>query len=385
MATRRTPSDHDLSDVIGSIYDSVVDPAGWTLALQQMCDLVDAFFGSISIVDPAASSARFICRWGGDPYWIDLLDQKYAAMMPFMPILHRISVGEPFNMGMAAGHLADPAVWDSPFVVEWAVPAGVCDTASVILQRSQSGLAALNLSTGFGREAITADDLAIVKLLAPHVRRAMAISDLIDRKTMVANTFERTLDSLHIAVIAVDATFRVRHANRVARDLLTLESPLSARNGAIVASGSASATQALRQAITSASQNEATLRGNGSGIPLRFADGRPAIAHVLPLQRGAMRYGVGSGAAAAIFVATPTDSHTPIDALSHLFELTDAEMRVLAQISEGKNRGQAARSLSIADSTVKTHLDRIFSKTGTSTQAELSRLIISLSAPVVTS
>ena len=383
MTTRHAPSDQVLSDVIGSIYDCVVDPSGWTLALQQMCELVDAFFGSISIVDPVASSARFLSRWGGDPYWIDLLDRKYAPMMPFMPILDRITVGEPFNMGMAAGHLADPTVWDSPFVVEWAVPAGVRDTASVILQRSPSGLAALNLSTGFGREAITADDLAIVKLLAPHVRRALAISDLIDLKTMVVDTFERTLDTLRIAVIAVDATFRVRHANRVARELLALENPLSARNGAISAPGSASATSALQQAIASAGRDETALMGNGAGIPLRFADGRPAVAHVLPLQRGAMRYGMGSGAAAAIFVATPTDSHTPIDALSQLFELTDAEMRVLGQISAGKNRGQAARSLSIADSTVKTHLDRIFSKTGTSTQAELSRLILSLSAPVV--
>jgi DNA-binding CsgD family transcriptional regulator len=383
MTTRRAPSEQILSDVIGSIYDSVIDPAGWTFALQKMCGLVDAFFGSISIVDPVTSSVRFVTRWGGDPFWIDLLDRKYAVMMPFMPILHRIGVGEPFNTGMAAGHLADPAVWDSPFVVDWAVPAGVRDTASVILQRSRFGLAALNLSTGFGRETITADDLAIVKLLTPHVRRALAISDLIDMKSMVVDTFERTLDTLHIAVIAVDASSRVRHVNRVARELLTLGSPLSTRHGAIVVPGSVSATNALRQAITSVSRDEATLTGNGSGIPLRFADGRPAIAHVLPLQRGELRCGVMGGAAAAIFVATPTDSHTPIDALSHLFELTDAEMRVLGQISEGKNRGQAARSLSIADSTVKTHLDRIFSKTGTSTQAELSRLILSLSAPVV--
>jgi DNA-binding CsgD family transcriptional regulator len=114
---------------------------------------------------------------------------------------------------------------------------------------------------------------------------------------------------------------------------------------------------------------------------MRFGDGRPAVAHVLPLLRGQVRQGVGLDAAAAIFIATPSDSqHIPLEALSALYGLTVAEGRVLSSIAQGLNRGQTALALEVADSTVKTHLGRIFAKTGTSTQRDLVRLISSLSA-----
>ena len=373
-----------MSDVIGSIYDSALDPGLWTQALEGMCGLVDSFFGSISIADPRVSTFRFVSRWGGDPYWIGLLDQKYANMMPFASVLDRFEIGQPFNMSMAAELLGDASVWDGPFVTEWANPAGVGDSASAILLRSKHRMAALSLTTSLQRGPVSEAELDIVGLLAPHIRRALTISDLIDMKSLTADTFERMLDALQIGVIAVDARSRIRHANQSASEMLASGSPLAIRSGKVVVPGSSSATITLHEAISRAGSDESTLSGTGVGVPLRFADGRPAIGHVLPLRQGTIRRGVGLGAAAAIFVATPTDGqHAPIDALTGLYGLTEAESRVLNQIAEGKNRSQAAASLSIADSTAKTHLDRIFSKTGTSTQSELAQLLSSLSAPVM--
>jgi DNA-binding CsgD family transcriptional regulator len=72
-----------------------------------------------------------------------------------------------------------------------------------------------------------------------------------------------------------------------------------------------------------------------------------------------------------------------VDALAALYELTPTEARVLLEIASGKNRAAAADALGIADSTVKTHLARIFEKTGTSEQAELAKLVASLTPPVV--
>ncbi len=223
----------------------------------------------------------------------------------------------------------------------------------------------------------------MIRLYAPHVRRALSISDLIDMQNLEADTFERTLDALQVAVIAVDDRSRVRHANQVAAGMLSAGSPLAVRQGKIVVSASPQVTSVLHEAVSRASNDSSTLPGSGMGFPLRFADGRPAIGHVLPLRKDSNRRIDVPGAGAAIFIATPNDAHhAPDEALSGLYGLTEAESRVLSQIASGKNRGQAAASLSVADSTVKKHLDRIFSKTGTSTQADLVRLITSLSTPV---
>jgi DNA-binding CsgD family transcriptional regulator len=348
-----------------------------------MCGLVGAFFGSITIANPVISSFRFVSRWGGDPYWIDLLDRKYANMMPFLSVLDRFEIGQPFNMAMAAAQLGDDTVWDGPFVTEWANPAGVGDSASAILLRSKHRMATIGLGTRIEHGPVSQEELDILSMLTPHVRRALTISDLIDMKSLAADTFERMLDTLQIGVVAVDARCRIRHANQAASEMLAAGDPLSTRGGKVVVTASYASTITLHEAIARAARDEATMSGNGSGVPLRFGDGRPAIGHVLPLRHGTRRQGLGPGVAAAIFIATPTDSHlAPLDALIALYGLTDAESRVLTRIAQGQNRGQAAASLEIADSTVKSHLDRIFSKTGTSTQPELVRLLTSLSAPV---
>ena len=381
---RLQPSHQRMSDVIGTIYDSAIDPDRWSNALQEMCGLIDSFFGSLTIVDSLRPSLRLASRWGGDPYWIDLLDRKYANMMPFISVLDKFDIGQPFNNMMMMEQLGDTHVMDGPFTTEWATPAGVRDAANVILMRSKHRMAIVNLSTHLNRAPVTQPELDIVGILAPHIRRALSISDLIDLKSLAADTFERMLDSLHLGVIAVDTRFQIRHANQIASEMIAAGSPLSTRGGKVVVPGSPASTMVLHEAISRAGSDESTMAGTGAGVPLRFSDGRPAIAHILPLRRGEIRRGGGVGAAAAIFIATPTDvRHAPIDALANLYGLTTAEARLLDQLADGKNRSQAAASLSIADSTAKTHLERIFTKTGASTQAELSRILTSLSAPVM--
>lgn len=378
------PSHQRLSQAIGTIYDSAVDPRLWPAAIEEMCGLVGSFFGSITILDPGVQAFRFVSRWGGDPYWIDLLDAKYANLMPFIPVLDRFDVGQPFNLAMAADLLGDPNVWDGPFTTEWATPAGVRDAASAVLQRSAHRLATMSLATSVDRAAVSAEELAIIGLLAPHVRRALTISDLIDMKNLTVDTLDRVLDTIRIAAIAVDARCKVMHANAAASEMLSLGSPLIATGGTISAAGMPHATVTLHEAVSRAARDAATMPGAGVGVPLRFDDGRPAIAHVLPLQHGHLRQGAGIGAVAAIFIATPvTSQQAPVDAFAGLYGLTNAETKLLDQLAEGKNRGQAAAHLEIADSTAKTHLEHIFWKTGASTQSELVRLLSSLSAPVV--
>ena len=107
--------------------------------------------------------------------------------------------------------------------------------------------------------------------------------------------------------------------------MLTAGNPEATRGGKVIFPGSSPATITLHEAISCAGRDESTLpgtgtgTGTGAGVPLRYADGRPAIAHVLPLRQGIVREGVGMGAAAAIFISTPSDSqYVPIDALAGL-------------------------------------------------------------------
>jgi len=58
-------------------------------------------------------------------------------------------------------------------------------------------------------------------------------------------------------------------------------------------------------------------------------------------------------------------------AMRDLYDLSASESRVVSLLVQGRNTKEIASSLHVADSTLRTHLKRIFSKTGTRHQAEL--------------
>jgi DNA-binding CsgD family transcriptional regulator len=64
-----------------------------------------------------------------------------------------------------------------------------------------------------------------------------------------------------------------------------------------------------------------------------------------------------------------------------LFELTAAESRLLDILCSGASIPQAAALLGVARTTARTHLQRIFDKSGTRRQSDLQRLIFSSGLP----
>jgi DNA-binding CsgD family transcriptional regulator/PAS domain-containing protein len=375
----------DLSDVIGKIYDSAVDPALWPAALESICGLIGATLGHIGTFDIREKSMRWTPRWGGDAYWMQLLHDKYAAMMPFWSIMPQYEIGEIANTRDMVERIRgdEQEIRNGPFFKEWAEPAGYLDCAATIVMRNENRIASFNLHTPPTRELIGPRDFAIISLLVPHVRRAVTVGDILDMRSIASAAFEATLDTLAVAVVLVDADGRIRHANAAAEAMMSGGGPILSHHGELRA-GSAQATTVLATAIKRAATNETELGLAGIGVPVAGADGQPAIAHVLPLKFGTLRPDLSLGAIAAVFI-TPAQQTAlpPAEALAALYELTPTEARVLLEIASGKNRATAAESLGIADSTVKTHLARVFEKTHTSEQSELAKLVASMTPPIV--
>lgn len=68
--------------------------------------------------------------------------------------------------------------------------------------------------------------------------------------------------------------------------------------------------------------------------------------------------------------------------MAALFELTPAEARVLERICAGRTSAEAAEALGVRVSTVRTHLLRVFDKTGARRRADLVALVASFALPV---
>src|SRR5262249_5544830 len=141
-----------------------------------------------------------------------------------------------------------------------------------------------------------------LRLLAPHFRRAVTISNLFDMKAVEAATFASALDSFAFALVLVDAQLGIGHANGVAAAMLAGTDPVESRNGVLVLHEK-DCNAALERAVHQASVDEVTMGPRGIGIPARRTAGEPCVIHVLPLKRGEMRRGIRQRATAALFIA----------------------------------------------------------------------------------
>ncbi len=380
----RDMSEAALHETIGLIYDCAIDPSVWPTALESMCRHVDACQGSISVLDTTRREIRFATEWTSSPdwpKWRKLLDEKYAALMPFFGLMQQFEIGEVRNTAQMAEMIGLQNVYEHPFFKEWALPSGRKDTIGSVVMKKSDRVGIFAMHTPTSRDLVGPRELAIGALLVPHVRRAVTIGDLLDQATSKAQTLQATLDTVSAAVVVTDADARVVHCNAAGDALLRSGALIDTEDGQL-RTRQLPATRALRTAIVQSEDPVNKLGANGIDVPLRSRSGGPAIAHVLPLQQGRRQRDWGTRATAAVFVSPVQYSLPSAAALTALYGLTAMEARVLMQIAEGRNRAEAAATLGIADSTVKSHLERVFSKTGANDQAALARLLRDLSAPI---
>jgi DNA-binding CsgD family transcriptional regulator len=96
---------------------------------------------------------------------------------------------------------------------------------------------------------------------------------------------------------------------------------------------------------------------------------------VAPLTRTS-RLPSAKQASAVIFVRDPTAGPPEsFAAVGSLFDLTSAEVRLCRHLVQGQSLSEAACELKVSLNTARTHLKRIFEKTGTHRQAELVLLL----------
>jgi DNA-binding CsgD family transcriptional regulator len=197
--------------------------------------------------------------------------------------------------------------------------------------------------------------------------------------TTEAATLADALDGLGAGLFVVDATGRIVHANASGRAMLQERSVLRSADGRLAACNGRSAAT-LRDAMAKAAGAEA----RSMALPLGTDEGLHYVAHMMPLAPGNRRSGATYSALAAVFVhRAAIEAHCRPEVIAELYGLTRAELRVLLAIVEVGGVAETAESLGLSEATVKTHLHRVFGKTGASRQADLVKLVAGFSNPLV--
>jgi DNA-binding CsgD family transcriptional regulator len=269
------------------------------------------------------------------------------------------------------------------FYKEWARPQGLVDNLTAALDKSSTS-AVLFTIFRHERDGLV-DDAARdrMRLVIPHIRRAVLIGRTIELQTTQAATFAETLDGISAGMLLVDARGGIVHANASGHAMLAEGSVLRAAGGKLAASN-ADAEGALYDVILAAGSGDAAVGIKGIAVPLPTSKGERYVAHVLPLTSGARRRaGTSYAAVAALFVhKAALDKPPPPEAIAKTFQLTPSELRVLLGIVEVGGAPEVAEALGIAETTVKFHLKHLFEKTGAGRQADLVKLVAGFVNPL---
>jgi DNA-binding CsgD family transcriptional regulator len=181
----------------------------------------------------------------------------------------------------------------------------------------------------------------------------------------------------------VDVGGRIVHANVLGYAMLADGTLIRAAGGKFAAID-AQTDCALHDIFMNADNGDAAVGTKGIAVPLAARGGERYVAHVLPLTSGARRKAkIAYSAVAAVFVRKAAlEAPHPIDALADAFKLTPAELRVLMMVVQIGGVPEVAPVLGISETTVKTHLQRIFAKTETARQADLVKLVAGYMSPL---
>jgi DNA-binding CsgD family transcriptional regulator len=99
-----------------------------------------------------------------------------------------------------------------------------------------------------------------------------------------------------------------------------------------------------------------------------------------------MRAGRTSSAAAALFIRKAAlTTPSPPEVIAKSYRLTPTELRVLLAVVDAGSVADVAEALGVAESTVRSHISRLFEKTGASRHADLVKLVAGFSSPLAVS
>src|SRR3954468_19541372 len=247
------------SDLIASVYDCVIAPERWTEVLDKICAEFGFATGALSVasltnmkavVNAVSGSDLAQMAQNGVGYGADIIELWGGAER-----IQQYPLGEPIVQSQA---VRPDIISSNRYYREWAVPKGLFDAVAVGLVRDRTMVGNAIFSQHESAGAISDAQVGGLRLLAPHIRRAVTISNLFDMKTVEAGTFGATVEALTGGVVLADEDSRIVHTNAAATAMLAAGDPIMDRDGRI-AVRSTTATGILQSAVAQAARDEAAL------------------------------------------------------------------------------------------------------------------------------
>ena len=366
--------------IVEQLYEAAVGDVSWVSAVGAMNDLIRTTGQSMTHVDldpggePEVQLSRFFVAAESREDLRQLYYRDYYWRDEAIPRLAGLSDGE---LAWKADLYTDEEMKTSAAYNEFRVTNKTQHGLFTAMHGSGGSAIVWSCGNSTEREGWGHDQVRVIRLLAPHIRQAARVRRaMADAKALGASLAE-LLENGRLGLILLDRRGRIIEANDRARRVLVERDGLR-EEGRRVTSLHAGENEELRRLLTQALPPYGVQGVGGSMRITRRKARTPLVLEIHPVPR--MRVACNARLVGALVLIVDPAHRPRVDpgTVAKLFGLTPTESRVAVAVAAGQTVSGIAISLGCAESTVKTHLKRVYRKLRIRKQTELVRRVMSL-------
>lgn len=360
-----------MDEVVASMYRAAAGTAPWSHVLSAVTTHLGVMGCQMIGVSTATGAVLFSHADESTPSEAELdYVRVYHAVDPRVPLLLDGPVGR---------WLYDEDVFDDTVAVTNAyyrdllIPFGGRHSACAKLLEADGEVVLIGFLSRLGAEAFTGPRRQALETLSFHLREAAAIYQKSRRLLTSSVAGAELLDRMPRPAFLLSVGRTVSLMNQAARRSLAHGDTLGLRRDRLIALGEdgerqfAAAFDELMQSIAAGD----TVQRRIVRLPARSSQAISA-ASLTAFVPGETMYAFGKLPQVLMLVHDRSHRATPDVMLwEAAYALTPAQSRVALAVYRGSTMKEAAGQLQIAESTVRTHLNEVYAKTGTTRQAQL--------------
>ncbi|MFD6391154.1 helix-turn-helix transcriptional regulator [Nocardia sp. NPDC060259] len=360
------------STTVEAIYAAAAEPSLWPGTVDRIVTMFDAAVGSL--VTSAPDDQRIALGVGLDTTSVDSYNRYYRDLDPIARIVARSAVGE---VGCVFEVLSRRQLTESEFFVDWARPTGLGDGVFARFSDRADGPSWLCVAAEPNKGFASTGRIELIRHLVPHLRAAAAIQLRSTEASQSLRLTTQILEHLDGSALLVEEHGLIHHMNAAARAILTRADGLLVVRGGKLGTTVGADRAALHELVLRACGDCCEAPIAGSISLTRPSTGGRYVVHAIPICTDDDPCRPGRLALLTIVDPTESASAVPARTWRSVYGLTAREAGIVEHVIRGDGLQAVADALGVTLSTVRTHLQHVFDKTGTRRQKDLARLLLS--------
>jgi DNA-binding CsgD family transcriptional regulator len=365
------PDNARIEQIVDDLYAGVLDEDAWHRGLKSIARLVGGQGPFLLAFNPTTAAVLRDQTYDYDPALVQQFREQWSTKDIRLTALLEVPVGPAVTerMMIPTGEWERCEAYNEFFRVidaPWLV--------TTWLHKSPDKVALFSVQATRDRGPFNEQDVACVETIVPHVRRALAIKDRIESDVLRSQSLLQAFERVPFGMMILDEKGCVLDASSAALQALQSTTVLRREPGGRFSFGGTTGHELHR--LTTSAMRAGCLQ-DGQLHVSRGAGRSPLSLLLTPLPAKATAW-LSSQPRWLLFVFDPEQG---VDANAARIQadliISPREAELASLLAAGLSLEVSSKRLRISIETARHHLKSIFAKTGTHSQAELVRRILS--------